>query len=100
MDQPIVCTLTEAEMRERRQSILDAVRSAAISVTELPSGYAYHFAPTSEVLTQLARLVDLERQCCKFLTFKIIVESGGQPICLEITGTPEAKAVIADFFGK
>jgi hypothetical protein len=46
----------------------------------------------------LARLVDLERQCCAFLTFRIIVEAG-KSIFLEITGSPEAKPVIADFFG-
>jgi len=47
---------------------------------------------------ELARLVDLERQCCAFLTFRITVVAG-KPICLEISGPPEAKPVIADFFG-
>ena len=65
----------------------------------LPNGYAYVFEATSEILSQLARLVDLERQCCAFLTFRIVVEAGLQPICIEITGPPEAKAIIADFFG-
>jgi hypothetical protein len=86
-------------MRERRRTILDAFRGSARSVTSLPLGYAYSFEPTSEVLAQLVRLVDLERQCCPFLTFRIIIAAGTQPICLEITGPPEAKAVIADFFG-
>jgi len=44
-------------------------------------------------------LIDLERACCPFLTFKLIVVAGQQPVRLEITGAPEAKAVIADFFG-
>ncbi|MGH9395585.1 MAG: hypothetical protein ACRD18_01870 [Terriglobia bacterium] len=96
---PTACTLSEAEMRERRRTILDAVRGAVLNVTPLPLGYAYRFDPTSEVLALLGRLVDLERQCCPFLTFRIVVEAGNQPICLEITATPEAKAVIADFFG-
>ncbi|HLJ29956.1 MAG TPA: hypothetical protein VKY85_24830 [Candidatus Angelobacter sp.] len=99
MELPIACTLSEAEMRERRQTILDVVRGAALKVTELPLGYAYRFEPTSEVLTHLSQLVDLERQCCQFLTFKILVEAGNQPICFEVTGPPEAKAMIADFFG-
>jgi hypothetical protein len=99
MQPPIACTLTETEMRERRRTILDAFHGAALDVTSLPLGYAYRFEPTSEVLTQLVRLVDLERQCCPFLTFRIIIEAANQPICLEITGPPEAKAVIADFFG-
>ncbi len=99
MELPIACTLSEAEMRERRQTILDVVRGAALKVTELSLGYAYRFQPTSEVLAHLSWLVDLERQCCPFLTFRIVVEAGNQPICLEVTGPTEAKEVIADFFG-
>jgi hypothetical protein len=41
-------------------------------INPLPDGYAYRFEPTSEMLSKLARLVDLERQCCAFLTFRII----------------------------
>ena len=99
MEPPIACNLTEAEMRERRQTMLDLVRGAALNVTSLPLGYAYRFEPTSEVLAHLIRLVDLERQCCRFLTFRIVVEADNQPICLEVTGPPAAKAIIADFFG-
>jgi hypothetical protein len=99
MDLPILCTLTQAEMQERRRAILDKVRRAALEALPLPLGYGYSFKPTSEVLAQLTSLVDLERQCCRFLTFKIIVEPGGAPLRLEVTGPPEAKAVIADFFG-
>lgn len=99
MELPIACTLTEAEMAERRRTILNSVRSAVLGVTSLPLGYSYRFAPASEVLADLARLVDLERRCCSFLTFRIVVESGNQPICLEITGLAEAKAIIADMLG-
>ena len=96
---PMACTLAEAEVQARRRTILESVRRITRSVTSLPLGYAYYFDPISEVLVQLASLVDLERKCCSFLTFRIIVEAGNQSICLEITGPPEAKAVIADFFG-
>jgi hypothetical protein len=51
------------------------------------------------VLLQLTRLVDLERQCCRFLTFKIVVEAGEQPIRLEVTGPAEAMSTIAELFG-
>ena len=99
MEVPIACNLTEAEIRERRQTMLDFVRGAALNVTSLLLGYAYRFEPTSEVLAHLSRLVDLERRCCQFLTFRIVVEAGNQPIWLEVTGPAEAKTVIADFFG-
>ena len=96
---PVACTLTEAELRERRATILDSVRRAVLDITPVPDGYSYRFDATSEILAQLARLVDLERQCCAFLTFRLTVGADQQPICLEITGPPDAKPVIVDFFG-
>ena len=98
MDLPIVCALTEAELRERRRTVLDFIRESAIDITNIAEGYSYRFSPTSEVLSQLSNLVDLERQCCQFLTFKIVIEPQ-QPIKLEVTGPPESRAAIADFFG-
>lgn len=99
MEIPIACNLSDGELRERRETILDFFRQSLLKVRPLPLGYAYSFPPSPEVLTRLAQLVDLERQCCPFLTFKIVVEAGDLPICLEVTGTAEAKKVTADLFG-
>jgi len=98
MDLPIACTLTDAEMRERRQAILDFLRRTQANITELPNGYSYTFAPTSEAFMQVTQLVDLERQCCPFLSFKILVGPGKAPIRLEITGPKEARTLIDNFF--
>jgi hypothetical protein len=97
MDLPIACTLSEAELRQRRRDILESFRRLQVSVKELPDGYAYSFAATREALLQVAQLVDLERGCCPFLSFKIVVEAAG-PMRLEVTGPGESKAVIADYF--
>jgi hypothetical protein len=99
MEPPIACTLTVAELRERRASILDSVRKTALSVTPVPLGYAWRFRSSPEILAQLGRLIELEERCCSFLSFRLAAESGGQSICLEITGPPEAGMVIADLFG-
>jgi hypothetical protein len=99
MDLPIICTLNESELRERRRDVLECVRAKAVETISLPDGYAYKFASGPEILATLARLVALEYQCCRFLTFKILVEAGDGPITLEVTGPPEAKAMIADFLG-
>jgi hypothetical protein len=98
MDPPIACTLTNPEMAERRSTILDTFRGAALEVTSIPGGVAYRFPPTTSLLAQLFQLVDLERQCCPFLTFRLTIEAGNQPISLEITGPPEAQTITADFF--
>jgi len=99
MQIPIACNLSDSELRERRETILNFFRQSLLRVTPLPLGRAFSFPPSSEVLTRLAQLVDLERQCCPFLTFKIVVEAGDSPIRLEVTGTAAAKKVIADLFG-
>jgi len=99
MELPIACILSDGEIQERRRTILDSLRGTVLNATPLPLGYAYRFQPTSETLAFLGRLIDLERRCCPFLTFRIVVEAGNQPICLEITGQAESKALIADLFG-
>ena len=99
MDCPIACNLADAESQERRQTILASFRGAVLEIVSLPLGYAYRFRSSSETLEFLRRLVDLEGQCCPFLTFSIAIETGDQPICLEITGPAEAKGLIADLFG-
>ena len=100
MEVPIVCTLTEAELRERRRTILDSIREMTLDIVSLPEGYSYRFPSRAEVLSKLTTLVELERHCCSFLTFKIIVEAGARPIRLEVTGPPATKPVIADLFGR
>lgn len=99
MKLPIACTLTQAEIRERRAAILDPVRTAVRNLTSVPLGTAYHFDATSAMLAQLAQLVDFERQCCPFLTFTIVVAAGNQTLSLEVSGPAEAEGIIADFFG-
>jgi hypothetical protein len=98
MDLPIACTLTEAELRQRRHDIMDAFRRMDVTATELPDGYAFTLIATSDRLKQITQLVDMERQCCPFLTFKIVVEAGGGPMRLEVTGPKPAKVIIAEYF--
>ena len=42
-------------------------------------------------------MADLERQCCRFLSFDVI--EGEKTVWLDVTGKPEALAVIEDLFG-
>ena len=97
MDVSIICTLTGPELAERRRTILDAVRNAQMRTYRLANGYAYEFATGPEMLEKLKTLVGLERQCCQFLAFNII--GIANTIRLEVAGSPEALAVIEDFFG-
>ena len=95
---PIACTLSEAELRERQSTIVRLLRENVLDVIRTADGYEYRFKPTSEILLSLTQIVDLERQCCAFLTFRIVVEPQ-KPIRFEIASPPEARAVIDSLFG-
>jgi hypothetical protein len=90
--------LNEADFQQRRLAITDAFRSMQATVSELPDGYVFTFPATSEALIQITQLVDMERQCCAFLTFKIVVEAAQAVMRLEVTGRGEAKKVIKEYF--
>jgi hypothetical protein len=100
MDLPIACTLNGAELQQRRQAIVHMFRNMQVDVTELTDGYCYTFrgGASSDVLMRVAELVDLERQCCPFLSFKILVQPAGTSIRLEVTGPEETKKLIAEYF--
>ena len=40
----------------------------------MPNGYSLRFAAERDVLSEIARTVDNERQCCRFLRFAVTVE--------------------------
>ena len=98
MSLPIACSLTNSELQERRRDVLRKVRSAVTELRELEDGYAYCFPSDEKWLTELTTLVNLERQCCPFLRFRLTVESGNGPIWLEMTGPDGTKDFLATTF--
>jgi hypothetical protein len=85
---PVACTLTEAELAERRAGVLADVRRSHLEARWLADGVRLRFAADPERLVRLATFVDLERRCCAFLRFGLTVEPGGGPVWLELTGPP------------
>lgn len=98
MTLPIACSLTDSQFQERRRGVLQKARSAVVEVRELENGYAYCFPSEGERLTEIATLVDLERQCCPFIRFCVTVESDSGPIWLEMTGPEGTKEFLATTF--
>jgi hypothetical protein len=94
----VACRLTAAELQERRRSVLDVVRNAIQETVELKDGFAYRFPSNSDLIKQLATLVELERQCCPFLRFRTTVEAADGPIWLELTGPEGAKEFLVTLF--
>ena len=95
---PIACSLTSAELQERRSTLLQKVGSAVLEVKELDDGYSYSLPSEGKWLRELASLIDLERQCCPFLRFRITVEANGGPMWLDLTGPEGTKEFLVSTF--
>jgi len=93
-DLPIACTLLDAERERRRVELLDRVFARALESRPLADGYALRFAPEAVVLGDLMQVIQLERECCAFLRFRLTVEPGGGPVGLELTGPTGTKAFL------
>jgi hypothetical protein len=53
-----------------------------------PDSHRLRFLGSGDVLDAIARTIELERECCRFLRFAIAVEPDGGPASLELTGPP------------
>lgn len=95
---PIACSLTTPELQERRSNVLQRVRRGVLEVKELEDGYSYTFPSAGEWLSEVADLVDLERQCCPFLQFRITVAPNDGPLLLELTGPEGTKDFLLSIF--
>lgn len=87
-DLPIICTLPTPELRARRNELVSFVAQEALERVAQGEGYRLRFQPTWGVLRDLVELIEVERSCCAFLTFRLEVGAGNGPVWLEISGPP------------
>ena len=83
---PIACTLTPEALRTRREGLLMGLVRRAERREDLDDGLRLEFAPSAETIALIARAVEAERHCCRFLRFRMTVEPDGGPVLLELTG--------------
>jgi hypothetical protein len=92
---PIACTLTPDALRLRRQGLLADLLRRAQDHDVTADGLRLRFAAGDGTLSAIARAVDAERQCCRFLRFVITVEPDGGAMTLELTGPPGTREFVA-----
>jgi hypothetical protein len=98
METEICCTLTPEQRRERWHELQKPILARVMSTEFLPDGFAYVFPAWPALWMELAHLVSLERQCCKFLNFRLEARADDHRIRLEVTGPREAKSLMASLF--
>ena len=97
-DLPVACSLMPAELQERRRTLLLKMRIVVSEVTELKDGFRYQFQLNDDVLSDLTKLIQLEHQCCPFLTFRLTIGAGIDSVSLEMTGPTGTKEFLAEVF--
>jgi len=83
---PVACTLGPAALKARREGLLAALVRRADRHEELADGHRFRFGASDEVVGLVAGAIDAERQCCRFLRFRLTVEPDEGPVVLELTG--------------
>lgn len=92
---PIACTLGPAAIKARREDLLGGLVRRAEERLDVPNGYRVRFAPNNDALPTIASVIEVERQCCRFLRFQVTVDPDGGPIWLEFTGPPGTREFLA-----
>jgi hypothetical protein len=92
---PIACTLGPAALKARREDLLGSLVRRADDTLDLPDGYRVRFTAADDVLPSIAKVIEVERQCCRFLTFRVTVEQDGGPIWLDVTGPAGTREFLA-----
>ena len=83
---PIACTLSPDALKARRDGLLADLFQRAERYELTEDGLRMRFSSGTDTLATLARMVEAERHCCRFLRFVITVEPDGGPVSLELSG--------------
>jgi hypothetical protein len=94
---PIVCYLSDEEMRNREASLLAQFKSALVTTEEVSDGYLFRIPSDKKSIALAAELIVAERECCPFLRFELAAEPGMGPVTLRMTGPSGTKEFMKSF---
>jgi hypothetical protein len=83
---PVACALTDSDLAERQAELRSGVLAAAEVVESLREGLRWRFASSPGLLSRLATMIEGERECCRFLRFRLEAEPDRAGVTLEVTG--------------
>jgi hypothetical protein len=91
---PVACTLSPEALHERRDGALHDLREKAREVRETANGYSLRFPASDGLLDELMKVIQMERKCCAFLRFSLMVTPGEGPVWLELSGPEGTKELL------
>ena len=96
--QPLICTLSEPELRKRKGDLQTEIFSQIEQVKELDSGYSLYFPDEKGFTLKLIDYVLAERTCCPFFQFDLYLGAYQSGIQLDITGPEGVKEMLGTLF--
>ncbi len=99
MNEPVACTLTPDAIKAGRAGLLPGLADRALSREAMDDGYRLTFAASTDTLQHIARVMDAERQCCRWLHFHLEVPPAVRPMVLTLSGPTGAREFLEALFG-
>jgi hypothetical protein len=93
---PVACTLSPSAFEARRLNLFAKVIARAEQRVELENGFRIRFRP--DLLPEINRMVEVERECCRFLRFTVTVEPDEGSVVVDLTGPAGTRDFLAAMF--
>ena len=94
--QPIACTLTAADLRDREGAWAKLLGSGLVDRNRVAGGIQLHAAPGAAAA--LIELTDLERECCAWIDFAVTRDPTTRGVDVTLTADRAGEAVLAGMF--
>ncbi len=99
MNEPLACRLTSPELIARKEQIARTLGANAVSIKASGDYLVLTFSGGEPGLDEIVQFIELERQCCPFLAYRIEIAADDGPVTLALGGSPEAMAFVRDELG-
>ncbi len=95
---PIACDMSVLSPAQRETHLATSreLFSKLRAIKEVADGYEFWLGDETDAILKVAEFVMLEKLCCPFLNFTILVEAEGGPVTLRLTGREGVKAFVRE----
>lgn len=97
-DIPAACCLSDAELRERKATLVAQFRSAVTAAEELPNGFVFRVPRHKKWIAVAGELILAECECCPFPTFELAAGPNLGPVIVRVTGPAGTKDFLRTLF--
>lgn len=93
------CNLTSPELKKRKETVIQSLKSQILEKKALPEGFAFLFKGNDALLDELILFIKTERECCPFFSFDLSISGNKSKIWLSLTGPEGVKDFITGELG-